>query len=117
MNIQEFYNMIGADYREVEKRFGSERLIVRFVSKFGGDTTFDALKTAFAEGNQEAAFRAAHTLKGVSSNLGFDRLWKTSSELTEYLRPGNATEGAKDLFAAVEQEYCAVLAALKNLDI
>ena len=117
MNIREFYKEIGSDYREVEKRFGAEALVTRFVSKFTGDPTFGLLEAAFAAGDQPGAFRAAHTLKGVSSNLGFGRLWQTSSELTEYLRPGNAPEGGRELFEAVREEYGAVLRALKNLTV
>ena len=37
----------------------------------------------------ELAFRAAHTLKGVCMNLGFDHLYKLSFEITESLRTGN----------------------------
>ena len=117
MNIRELYNEIGSDYREVEKRFGAEELVVRFVSKFTGDPTYAQLEAAFAAGDQAGAFRAAHTLKGVSSNLGFGKLWQTSSDLTEYLRPGNAPEGGKALFEKVKGEYAAVMQALKKLDI
>ena len=38
------------------------------------------------EENLEAAFRAAHTLKGVAQNMGFDNLAESSSVLTEALR-------------------------------
>ena len=38
------------------------------------------------EENLEAAFRAAHTLKGVAQNMGFDNLAESSSILTEALR-------------------------------
>lgn len=117
MNIQEFYKEIGSDYEEVVKRFGAEALVARFVIKFTGDPTFGKLEAAFAAGDQAGAFRAAHTLKGVSGNLGFGRLWQASSDLTEYLRPGNATEGAKGLFEAVREEYTAVLRALKALTV
>ena len=37
----------------------------------------------------ELAFRAAHTLKGVCMNLGFDHLYKPSFEITESLRASN----------------------------
>ncbi len=116
MNIREFYEKIGSEYRDVEKRLGNEQFILRFVSKFIGDPTYGMLETAFSRGDREGAFRAAHTLKGVSSNLGFGKLWQASSELTEYLRPGNALDGAGELFAAVQKEYAAVLAALKDLN-
>ena len=47
---------------------------------------FENLKKALEEENLEAAFRAAHTLKGVAQNMGFDNLAESSSVLTEALR-------------------------------
>ena len=40
-----------------------------------------------------AAFRAAHTLKGICLNLGFSCLGKAASELAEYLRGRGDTVG------------------------
>lgn len=118
MNIREFYQEIGSDYGEVERRLGSERLVVRFVSKFVGDPTYDMLEEAFATEDPEGAFRAAHTLKGVCSNLGFGKLRQASSALTEFLRLGNhALSEGKDLLDAVREEYAAVLRAQKELNV
>ena len=36
----------------------------------------DKLEAAMAAGDAEGAFMAAHTLKGVSQNLGFDNLYE-----------------------------------------
>ena len=117
MNIREFYQEIGSDYGEVETRLGSERLIVRFVSKFVGDPTHQMLEEAFAKDDPEEAFRAAHTLKGVCSNLGFGKLLQASSALTEFLRLGNhALSEGKEQFDEVREEYAAVLRALKELN-
>ena len=58
-------------------------------------------------GQREEAFRAAHTLKGVSANLGFSRLLASAGELTELLRaetesiPGRAAA----LLEEVKQDY------------
>ena len=85
MEIRKFYETIGSDYKDVEKRMGSEKLVVHFVGRFMQDKTFASLSEAMEKNDGEAAFRAAHTLKGVCSNLGFDRLREASSELTEAL--------------------------------
>ena len=61
------------------------------------------------------AFRAAHTLKGVCQNLGFDALYDPASALTEALR-GGTLDGADTLFPPVEKEYQRVVAALKELE-
>ena len=63
----------------------------------------------------ERAFRAAHTLKGVCINLGFDRLYNVSAELTEKLR-GREIEESEELFEQVEKEYHALTAVLKQYE-
>ena len=115
MNINECYQAMGADYEEVFGRLRSERLITKFVLKFPGDPSFSQLQSTLEEKNVEEAFRAAHTLKGVCQNLGFDALYAPASALTEALR-GGTLDGADTLFPPVEKEYQRVVAALKELE-
>ena len=70
---------------------------------------------ALEEKDASTAFRAAHTLKGVCQNLGFDALYVPSSALTEALR-GGSLDGADELFPPVEKEYQRVVEALKALE-
>ena len=58
-------------------------------------------------GQWEEAFRAAHTLKGVSANLGFSRLLASAGELTELLRAETETIPGRtaDLLEEVKQDY------------
>ena len=86
MTIQECYQKLGGDYAQVEKRLPGIHLIRRFIAKFLDDGSYPELCRAMEQGQTEEAFRAAHTLKGVSANLGFDRLTASSGELTELLR-------------------------------
>ena len=59
------------------------------------------------EGSREGAFRAAHTLKGVCSNLSLNRLLLSVSKLTELLRPETESlpAGADALFEEVRLDY------------
>ncbi len=102
MNIETFYNMIGGDYNGIMGRFVTEERVLRFVRKFPADGSFALLKDSLASGNASEAFRAAHTLKGVAQNLGFDALYKIAAEVTDVLRGGNLDVGAfmPDLEAA-----------------
>ena len=86
MTIQECYQVLGGDYAQVEKRLPGIHLIRRFIAGFLDDGSYPELCRAMEQGQTEEAFRAAHTLKGVSANLGFDRLTVSSGELTELLR-------------------------------
>ena len=61
------------------------------------------------------AFRAAHTLKGVCLNLGFDNLSPSAVALTEILRAGTF-DGAAEQYALVKEEYQKTIEAIQNLD-
>ena len=107
MTIQECYQKLGGDYAQVEKRLPGIHLIRRFIAKFLDDGSYPELCRAMEQGQTEEAFRTAHTLKGVSANLGFDRLTASSGELTELLRgrtDGIPTE-AVPLLDMVRQDY------------
>ena len=108
MTIQECYEKIGEDYQEILSRFGSEAMVKRFAISFLNDPSFEQLNDG------EKAFRAAHTLKGVCLNLGFNGLNKLSSELTEKLR-GHSTEGTEPLFEAVKEKYESMIETIREL--
>ena len=115
MTIQECYQELGGDFAQVEKRLPSVRLINKFITKFLDDKSFVELCNAMQEGQREAAFRAAHTLKGVSGNLSFSRLLSSVSELTELLRPEteHIPEDAVSLMAKVKQDYELTVGAIR----
>ena len=114
MTVKECYEKVGSDYEGVLKRLGSDAMLKRFSIKFLSDPSFEALKTNLEAGNTQEAFRAAHTLKGICANLGFDRLFETDRALTELLRGGDQT-GWEPLFAQVEADYEALTAAIREL--
>lgn len=114
MTVRESYEKIGSNFDEVLRRLGSEALVKRFALKFLNDTSFQDLKDALVKKDGETAFRAAHTLKGVCLNLGFDNLYPSSKDLTELLRAGSM-DGYEDLFAEVEKEYNRICEALRKV--
>ncbi|MGM9603471.1 MAG: Hpt domain-containing protein [Faecousia sp.] len=87
MTIEECYQRMGGDYAQVLHRLPSADLVKKFIAKFLEDGSFAELEVAMERGSRAEAFRAAHTLKGVSANLGLERLRRSASELTELLRP------------------------------
>lgn len=113
MEIKEFYKQINSDYKDVEKRFGSLETAEYFVKKFKSDKTYSMLTEAYAENDNEKAFRAAHTLKGLCANLGFDSLYAASSELTEALRGGKPILGTEELLLSVKKRYEELISALE----
>lgn len=115
MTVKEFYEITGGDYDRVTELLLKDKLIKKFVLKFANDGSYNSLKEAIANGDIEASFHAAHTLKGVSANLGFVRLQSAVSDLTEQLRP--CTEQADPaLVQKVDECYASVMDNMKELD-
>ncbi len=114
MTVRECYEKIGSDFDEVLGRLGSEGMVKRFALKFPDDPSYLKLVKAVEEQNAEEAFRAAHTLKGICLNLGLDRLYKVSSELTEKLR-GRKFDGYEAIYEEVKQEYQNTINAIHTI--
>ena len=105
MTLKECYEALDGDYEGVVARFRGEALVMRFALRFLEDGSYRLLQDSLAGGDYETAFRAAHTLKGVCQNLGFTRLYESSSALTEALRGGVWSEAAAERVAPVERDY------------
>lgn len=86
MTLKECYELTGSDYEAALSRLGSEEVMDVIVTMFAKDDTFTALKALIAAGNTEEAQRAAHKLKGVTSNIGFGLLASSSTEILGALR-------------------------------
>ena len=114
MTIRECYDELGLDFDAVLSRLVNEKLVQKFALKFLDDPSFQNLKDALDSKDVETAFRAAHTLKGVCLNLGFDNLYPSSKDQTELLRAGSM-DGYEDLFAEVEKEYNRTCEALRKV--
>lgn len=114
MTVKDCYNKMGASYQNVMARFGNEDMVKRFALKFLQDDSFEQLKMALEKQDAEASFRAAHTLKGLCLNLGFDSLFEVTTVITEHLRDGQIA-GWESLFEKVEQRYVIVKESLEQL--
>ena len=79
------------------------------------DPSYADLKEALEVRDAERAFRAAHTLKGVCLNLGFDRLYETSAALTEDLRGRDINAGDR-LFPELTERYEQLTEAIRELE-
>lgn len=112
MTIRECYDALEGDYEEVLGRLYSETLVRKFIGKFLSDSSFQLLEDSIHSGSREEAFRAAHTLKGVSQNLSFTKLYQSSHEITEALRTGDF-DAAVALLAKVEADYAQTVAAIQ----
>lgn len=115
MNLEKLYQEMGGDMADAVRRLGSIAAVERFLRMFAGDDTFAMLQAAMSAGDNQRAFRAAHTLKGLAANLGLVQLWQTASALTEALRDSNM-QSASALYpetAAAYREACAAIGDLE----
>ena len=78
--------MLGADYGEVRARLIKEERIEKYLHIFFNGEYFETIGRSINEGNWGEAFRAVHSLKGVSLTLGFQKLYQASDALCDMLR-------------------------------
>ena len=114
ISMREAYEKIGANYDDACARLMGGEMLARFALKFLDDESMDRLEAAMAAGDAEEAFMAAHTLKGVSQNLGFDNLYEPAVVVTEALRDADAVDGAREGMHALQQQYAATMSALRE---
>ena len=110
ISMREAYEKIGANYDDACARLMGGEMLARFALKFLDDESMDKLEAAMAAGDAEGAFMAAHTLKGVSQNLGFDNLYEPAVVVTG----ADAVDGAREGMHALQQQYAATLSALRE---
>ena len=70
---------------------------IRLVKMSLGDAGFDNLKKAVEAGDLDAAFEAAHALKGVLGNLALTPMYEPVSRVTELLRRRTETDYTADV--------------------
>lgn len=115
MNLMECYEKIGGNYEDLMCRLRTEERIINFLSKFLKDPNFSLLEDSLGNHDYEAAFRAAHSLKGICLNLSLTALQQAASSLTENLRGGVPDENTPVLLGQVREEYQRTVSAIRQL--
>ena len=116
MTLRECYNSFGGDYDDVLKRLGNSASVEKFAEKFLNDKNYTKFLSYYKNQEFDLAFRAAHTLKGVSLNLGFLKLGKSSSEVTDAMRNGN-NEISDAMLKTLADDYKLTYYAIKSWEI
>lgn len=89
MELRELYAAIGVDYDEVIAFFRKEDRLQAYLVEAVEDPAFSALDEAMDSRSYDEAFRAAHTIKGMSMNLMVKPMTAAAVDLVETLRDGN----------------------------
>lgn len=114
MNQQIFRHLrqLGCDVDgALERLINDEQLYVTCLKTFATDENFDLLRQALAKQDTDAAFACAHTLKGVSANLGLTPLFLALCDLVEALRV-QSCQDKKPLIDQVDLAFSNYLAAI-----
>ncbi|MCF0107483.1 MAG: Hpt domain-containing protein [Bacilli bacterium] len=115
MTIEQLYIAIEECYEDMLNRFASPERITKYVKMFSADDSFSQLESALSEKNYELAFRMVHTLKGVSANLGFMKLFDKSVVLTELLRAKQYDADLLTPFNNIKTEYKKIVELIPQL--
>jgi len=115
---QDFMNKLelsGIETKQTIERFsGNADLYEQFLLRFPADDTFGKIGPAFDKGDMDEALAAAHTLKGVSANLGMTRLYKACSDTVSLIRAKDP-EKAKQSYAEIKKAYDEVCALINEV--
>lgn len=105
----------GVDCDSVVERFvGRWDLYLKLAKKFPYDSSYQKMLEAIDHKDVDAAFRYAHTLKGLCANLSFAKLQQECSILVECLRSGSLA-GISEPLERVNQTYQQLITVLNHL--
>ena len=103
-------------FRSMMREVGVEEVVDATLAIYTTEApkTMDRMVDAVDAGDAEEIRQAAHSLKSSSGNIRARRLAELLQELKPFGRDGN-TDGAKDVFPAVQPEYDVVMGYLADL--
>ena len=103
----------GIDCADARARFdGNMELYERLAVKFLDDRHVELLLEMIEAGDAKAAYREAHSLKGVAGNLSFSTLYRQASSLSNALCTGDLGH-ARTLMPQLLQAYNNVISMLE----
>lgn len=117
MTVKECYDVLQGDYADVMSRLRTDERVKKFLGKVADDKSMELLESSLKDRNMEEAFRAAHTMKGVSMNLSLTKLYEVAENMTEALR--GRTEYGDDLlplFADLKKVFAYTCDNIRAID-
>lgn len=102
------------------RRTGNNRqLYLRFLKQFPHDDSLPGLEQALAHGDLRSAFLCAHTLKGLSAQLGIGVLSASAAALCDLLRPQDPSvlPQARAACAALSMRYRQIVRQIECLSV
>lgn len=107
MELTQALREANVDVEATLLRFANNQsLLIRFLKKFPQDPTYSELIQAAELLDLNGMEMLAHTLKGMSANLGFQELSDRNDALVRALREGTSEEAALlPMVTSITEEY------------
>lgn len=116
MNIKEFYEKIQGDYSGTMERLMKEERILKYLLRFKDAEDYPELFRALDEGNVEEIFRFSHNIKGVSLNLGLNKLAESASEFCDLFRHGMPEKDYNQELDKLKADYKETVDAINEIE-
>lgn len=115
MKLEDLKGKIEIDVEGSLARFaGMESMYIKFLKKLPEDENYQKLKEAVDGQNNEEIEVSAHTLKGISGNLGLTGIYDKSSRIVSAVREHWEQEipGLMEELSAEMEKACELIRAL-----
>ncbi|GAA0798875.1 hypothetical protein GCM10008910_24150 [Faecalicatena orotica] len=107
--FREIFEEYGGDYQTTMARFMfKEDMYLRFLDMLFQDENLQKLGEALEAEDLQAAFEAAHTMKGVVGNMGLEPLFLAVCRIVEPLRLKEARTDYKEMYQEIQKEFVRV---------
>ena len=104
--FRKIFEAYGADYNSTMALFmGNEAMYVKFLDMLFKDDNLDKLGTALGQQDYEAAYAAAHKLKGVVGNMAQTPLFNAVCAIVESLRKREVPEDYNVLYQIIQTGF------------
>ena len=84
---------------------GNRKMYMKFLGMLFQDENLSKLGNALEQGDMTSAFEAAHTLKGVTGNMGLTPLYDAVCTIVEPLRTGEDREDYTKMYEDVCRQF------------
>lgn len=115
MEIRKVYEKLGEDYDKILERLEDEEWIEKYLRQFAQTDHWRPVEDAVNHRDMEACYEAVHNLKGLSLNMGFDRLAACATEFCDILKQKKALNEVLDIYDTTITEYLKVEQVLTGL--
>lgn len=100
----------------IERMLGHEDFYLQLLKKFTSDKNYNKLQQALRNSDFDAAFQAAHTLKGLSGDLSITVLFIPLTEITNALRNRNIAQ-ALTYMQSFSALYNSVITTIESIPL